>query len=284
MIASNEGMALLAPLFFFAVFSSGLQDDLLAAKLEPQTVKAWDQYVQWADGKVAREIAETGRFLIGDRLSPKDRKEYDRRLKEGQVYVAQMSGVIPPNQSFKEPGGEIHHWWAAVLVPKMKLADLITTLQDYDDHAGKFTEVERSKLRSKSGDTYWFYFRLKRKKAVVTAYYNTEQQCTYHPLGPDRLWSRSMADRIAELKDPGTSKEQELPPGNDRGFLWRLVSWWRFQQTPDGVIVECESASLSRNLPALASLVPGLPGYIRATAKESLESMLLTIRGFGTSK
>jgi hypothetical protein len=53
---------------------------------------------------------------------------------------------------------------------------------------------------------------------------------------------------------------------------------WRFQQTGDGVIVELESASLSRDIPALVRLIPGVSSYIRSTPRESLESVLLDIR------
>jgi len=56
------------------------------------------------------------------------------------------------------------------------------------------------------------------------------------------------------------------------------VSWWRFQQTEKGVIVECDSASLSRDIPLIVKLIPGVAAYIRSTPKESLESFLASIR------
>jgi hypothetical protein len=35
----------------------------------------------------------------------------------------------------------------------------------------------------------------------------------------------STATKIAELADAGTPAEHELPPGEDRGFLWRLNAY-----------------------------------------------------------
>jgi hypothetical protein len=271
----------MAPVVLFCCLALALpggQDELLAAKLEPRTVAAWDQYLAWADAKVSREVAEKGRLLIRDHLSPKDRADYDRVLRSGEVFLAKMSSVVPKGVHFEVPDGTIHHWWGAVLVPNVKLANLLVGLQDYDHHAGRFTEVERSKLVAKTGSTYRFTFRLKRVKYGISAYYNTDQECTYHPIAPDREWSRSDATRIAEIADPGKPGEYDKPVGDDSGYLWRMVSWWRFEENADGVIVECESATLSRSIPWV---LKWLGPVIEKIAKESLQSVLMTVRGFG---
>jgi hypothetical protein len=221
--------------------------------------------------------------MIGDRLSPKDRAEYDFVLRSAKVHLAKRSGVVPGGAKFKVPDGTVHHWWGAVLVPGIKLADLLPALQDYDRDAGRFTEVERSKLLSRDGNTYKFTFRLKRVKYGISAYFNTDQECTYHPVAADREWSRSIATRIAEIEDAGKPDEQEKPIGDDHGYLWRMMSWWRFQETPDGVIVECESATLSCGIPGFVEFVK-LSVIIENIARESLESVLLTVRGFGRSR
>jgi hypothetical protein len=67
-------------------------------------------------------------------------------------------------------------------------------------------------------------------------------------------------------------------PGEDRGFLWRLASWWRFQETDEGVIIELESASLSQNISWGIKVIPLVSAYIQSTPKETLESVLLSIR------
>jgi hypothetical protein len=155
---------------------------------------------------------------------------------------------------------------------------LLQFLQDYDGHAGNFADVERSKLISKAGNHYRFSFRLSRSKAFVTAYYNTEQECFYTFFGANRASSQSTATRIAQLENPGTPSEREKPPGNDDGYLWRLASWWRFEQRGSDLIVELESASLSRDIPAFLKFVPYISQYIRSTPKETLESVLASIR------
>ncbi len=255
-----------------------LAQPLLAEKLQPATVQAWDRYLAWADAKVQRELSDPKRFLIEDRLPPSERRAILQQVLGGAVVVRRTSGVVPAGVKFEVPDGEIHHWWGSILVPKISLAELLVFLKDYDHHAGRFADVERSRLLSHEGEKYRFYFRLRRSKAIVTAYYNTEQECVYTNHGPGRVSSRSTATKIAEIEDAGKPAEHERPPGDDRGFLWRLVSWWRFEETPQGVIVECESASLSRGIPTVVKLLPGVASYIRSTPKESLESVLLSIR------
>ncbi len=251
---------------------------LTAAELKNATVQAWNQYYQWADAKVRRELANPDTFLIQNRLSPGDRAELQRQVESGGIFVRRVTDVVPPGVRFGVPDGEIHHWWGSILLRNITLPQLIQFLQDYNHHAGKFSDVERSKLLSVEGNRYRVYFRFRRSKSFVTAVYNTEQDCEYQFYGEGKASSESVATKIAEIEDPGASSEREKVPGNDRGFLWRLVSWWRFEQRGKDVIVELESASLSRDIPSLIKFIPGVSGYIRSTPRESLESVLTSVR------
>jgi hypothetical protein len=249
-----------------------------AAELKKETVQAWDRYLQWAEERVNRELSDPNIFLIQNSLPSKEREALWRRLNTGEIVAGRMQSVVPSGVHFEVPSGEIHHWWGAILLRDVSLERLLQFLQDYDHHAGRFADVERSRLISKDGGHYRFFFRLRRSKAFVTAYYNTEQECLYANRGPHRVSSQSAATKIAEVENPGTGSEREMPPGNDRGFLWRLVSWWRFEQKGTDVMVELESASLSRDIPAIVKFLPGISGYIRSTPRESLESVLAGIR------
>ena len=249
-----------------------------AAELQKETVQAWNKYLQWAEQRVARELANPNVFLIQNTLPPKEKSEILQSLIRGEIVAKRMPSVVPQGISFNIPSGEIHHWWGTILLRNITLERLLRFLQDYDHHAGKFADVERSRLISNTGDRYRIFFRLRRSKAFVTAYYNTEQECLYTYYGPTRASSQSEAVKIAEIDDPGTSSERERQPGNDRGFLWRLVSWWRFEQKGTDVILELESASLSRDIPAVIKFMPGISNYIRSTPRESLESVLTSIR------
>jgi hypothetical protein len=255
-----------------------------AAELTGQTVQAWDQYLKWIQAHVSHALDDPNIFLIQNTLPKEERAALWQALNKEEIVARRMPSAVPKGVSFHVPDGEIHHWWGSILLRNVTLDRLLAFLQDYDKHAGKFSDVERSKLLSRSGDRYTFFFRVRRSKAFVTAYYNTEQTCVYKSHGTARVSSQSEATKIAEVENPGTREERELPPGNDRGFLWRLVSWWRFEQRGPDVIVELESASLSRDIPAAIRFMPGISGYIRSTPRESLESVLASIRTNMTAK
>jgi hypothetical protein len=270
----------MARIILFAAVFSILILPLAAADLKPETAQAWDQYLKWADAKVQREISDSGKFLLQNRFSPTEQASLRRQLESGGIVVREIKEVAPRDSHFNVPDGEIHHWWGTILLRNVEMSQLLNFLQDYDHHAGRFADVERSRLISKNGDHYQLYFRFRRSKSFVTAVYNTEQECQYTGYGPNRVFSRSIATRIAEVEDPGKASEREKKPGNDNGFLWRLVSWWRLEQIGKDMVVELESASLSRDIPTVVKLIPGLSGYIRSTPRESLESVLTSIRKY----
>jgi hypothetical protein len=263
-----------------ALFLLILTRPVLAAELKKETVQAWDRYFQWAQERANRELSDPNVFLIQNSLPPNERSALWQRLCAGEIVARRMPSAVPPGVHFEVPSGEIHHWWGSILLRNVSLDQLLQFLQDYDHHAGKFADVEQSRLILKDGNLYRFFFRLQRSKAFVTAYYNTEQECLYTNHGPHRVSSQSSATKIAELENPGANNEREKQPGDDRGFLWRLVSWWRFEQKGPDVIIELESASLSRDIPAFIKFLPGISSYIRSTPRESLESVLTSIRQY----
>jgi hypothetical protein len=92
----------------------------------------------------------------------------------------------------------------------------------------------------------------------------------------NRVWSRSMATKIAEIENPHSDNERERPEGHDRGFLWRMNSYWRYKQVEGGVIMECESITLSRSIPAVIKYF--VNPLIKKVARESMNRTLNSMR------
>ena len=243
-------------------------------KLQPKTVEAWNEYVRQTEARVARHHNEETGFLFTDSLSPEQRATARSQMAAGQVYVLHVGG-----SSREVEGGLIHDWLGAIWLPGAKLKPLLAWVQDYDAHSKYFQEVEHSKLLLRDGDVFKIYYRFRRKK-IVTVFYNTDHTVDYHVLseapGAGRAYSRSVATRIAEVQYPGGPKEREYPIGDDSGFLWRLNSYWRFKETPEGVFLECESISLSRGIPA--GLAWAIKGFVESVPEESLVNTLTSIR------
>ena len=149
--------------------------------------------------------------------------------------------------------------------------ELVGWLQNYDEHHRYFDEVESSRLVSRHEDDFEIFLRLRRKK-IITVHYNTEHFVRYRHHHDGRVSSVSYATSIAEIKNAGEATESEKPFGDDRGFLWRLNSYWRFEQVSDGVIVELESVSLSRGVPVAVRWLVGR--YLDSVPRESLEATL----------
>lgn len=174
------------------------------------------------------------------------------------------------------PGGLVHDWVGAVFIPGVKLEAVLRAVQDYDRHKNIYKpEVVDSRLLSHNGPDYKVYLRLL-KKQVLTVTLNTQHDVHYDPVEGLRASSRSYSSRIAEVDDAGKPSERELPAGRDHGFLWRLNSFWRFEEKDGGVYVECEAISLTRDVPrGLGWLINPI---IRNLPKDSLVNTLKATR------
>jgi hypothetical protein len=137
-----------------------------------------------------------------------------------------------------------------------------------------YDDVLESRLLDHDPDRFRIFMRI-RRESVLTLTYDTEHEVRYRRFG-DRATGTSVATRIAEVADAGTPRERVLAPGQDRGFLWRLNAYWRYEQVKDGVVIECESVSLSRSVPLL--LRPFVTGTVERIARESLEKTLVSLR------
>jgi hypothetical protein len=241
-----------------------------------QAVEAWDAYVASTERRIDEQLNSGGGFLAAHRLAPASAALALAPAKaSGLLYVAPVSTAGKPGAD-EVPGGLRHHWLAAVFVPGVKVEDVLAFVQDYDHQAGVFPDVLGSKLVSREGDYFEPWLRLRRTK-VITAVYDTTHSVWYRTHGPGRASSRSVATRIVELEKAGDSSAwRERPPGKDRGFLWRLNSYWRFLEADGGVIVECESLSLSRGIPAGLGWLVGR--FVNSIPRESLEQTLFGIR------
>ena len=260
--------------FFLLPIACLAVSDASAAKLQQETVKAWNEYIRVAEARISRELKSTEVFRAADHLDPETARFCKESLSEGEICVLNMQ-ESGNNDEVDIPDGKVHHWLGTALIRGAKIGDVIEWVQNYDRHEDYYDDVEKSQLISRKGNFFRIFLRLKRKK-VITVHYNTNHDVHYYPQGTGKLYSSSIATRIREIDNPGEADEQEKPEGNDNGFLWRLNSYWRFKQVDDGVIVDCESMSLSRSAPIAVKWM--VKSYINSVPRESLENALAPIR------
>jgi hypothetical protein len=262
-------------ILFSVIFCLATPLAAFAVVLQARTLLAWDTYVRLTEKRIADELKVESSFLRIDRMKPASAAKVQSTLKAGEVYAEHMKTLDAAGKEIDVPDGLIHHWYGAIFVPGIKTEPLVRWIQDYDQQSKYFKEVEKSKLISRDGDTFRTYLRLTRTK-VVTVHYNTEHTAVYRENGPGRASSQSVSTKIAEIDDAGTPSEKEFPVGKDSGYMWRLNSYWRFREQDGGVIIECESVSLSRAIPFGFGWLIG--SYLETIPRESLESALTSIR------
>jgi hypothetical protein len=135
--------------------------------------------------------------------------------------------------------------------------------------------VMRSKILRHNGDDFTIAMRLYKKK-VITTVLDTEHEVHYRFVDSTHAWSRSRTTRIQEVDDAGEKDERREPAGHDRGFLWRMNTYWRFEEKDGGTYVECQSISLTRDIPTGFGWLIG--PYVSSVPRESLTFTLATTR------
>jgi len=241
--------------------------DVAIVELSPATVQAFDEYVRTAETRIIQQ-AGSPQFLWSDGI-----RDGRKKLARGEVLAEPRVG----EGDIGVADGLIHDWIGAVFVPGVTLETVLRGVEDYDRAKVTYKpEVLDSKLLSHNGNDFHVYMRLVKSKAGVTAVLNTEHEVHYEQVSDTRWVSRSRTTRIAELVNPGRANERERSIGKDHGFLWRLNSYWRFEQRDGGVYLECEAISLSRSMPAgLGWLINPI---IRSLPKDSLSHTLRCAR------
>lgn len=243
------------------------------AELKPRTESAWSDYVAATERRIRAEQASEHGFLA---LDFQERAARARaRVRRGDILVSRVETRDADDADLDIPNGEVHHWRGSIFVPSATVDDVLHELgrplarRDFPEDVLESRVLEREGRRSR------VFLKLRRKK-IVTVHYNTEHEVEFTHHGDRRASSRSVATRIAELDHAETPRETEKPIGHDRGFLWRLNAYWRYEQVDGGVIIECESISLSRSVPSgFRWMVAPL---IKRAARESMERTLTAMR------
>jgi hypothetical protein len=252
----------------------------LAAELKPSTIAAFDRYQSAAESAIRRDIANPDTFLRIVRGDAQAKQRTLATLRRGDVAIERLRAG-DQGKNLDVPDGLIHHWVGAIFVPNVTVEKAVALLQDYDRHATVFgPAVQRSKLLEHDGDRFRLYLRFYMKK-VIAVTVNTESTAQFTRHDARHVTSLIHSTRIAEVENPNTQSERELPIGRDGGYLWRLNTYWRFLERDCGSYVVCESFTLTRGVTfcigwAIGPFITSIPrdtltATLTATRKELLK-------------
>ncbi len=232
--------------------------------LDGDLQQKYDAYIAATEARIQQEVHSTN-YLWAERSG-----ERWRRVRKGEVVVEPWN----PHGRSEFGNGLLHDWIGAMFVPATTLARVTSFLQDYASHKNYFRpEVVDSALVSHDGEDWKIRYRIV-KKYIITVVVNTDQTANYTQLSPTRLLSRSVATRIAEVKDAGGPGEREVDSRKETSIVWRLNTYWRLEEKDGGVYVECEAISLTRAAPRglrwiLNPIIRPLPGASLAHVLEA---------------
>ncbi len=242
-----------------------------AADLQPATLAAFTRYVQLTEARIAADEADPARFLWIDTLTGDHRRDALATLGRGEVAIERLQ-TLDHGRKITIDDGLIHHWVGTVFVPGATVDEAVALMQDYDHHADIFTPaITASRTISRDGNHFRVFLRFYMKK-VLAATVNTENDVDFLRPSADRAYSAIRSTRVAEVDDPGTPEEHEREPGHDSGFVWRLNTYWRFLQRDGGTYIQCESVSLSRDVPFGLGWI--IKPFITGVPRDALTFML----------
>ncbi|HJY85528.1 MAG TPA: SRPBCC family protein [Candidatus Acidoferrales bacterium] len=244
-------------------------------ELSQQALDAFERQVRLTEARVDQELGRGTGFLWMDTQSETKRRAAYAELRQGQVVIERLETLVD-GESIKCPHGLIHHWVGVIFVPGATLEQTLRLVEDYDHHADYYKpDVTRSKILEHHGNDYKVYLRFYRRK-ILTVVLDTEHEVHYFPMDATHAYSRSYSTRVTEVENPGKPDESQKPVGKDGGFLWRINTYWRFLERDGGTYVQCESVSLTRDIP------PGLGwllnGLVSSIPRESLTQTLTATR------
>lgn len=264
-----------ATVILMVVVGTSASAEPMEAILQSKTVEGFNRYAAAVEARIDQELRENAPFLDIERQAPTPLAKTMAALRRGDVIVTRAVERDGANKKIEIKGGMINHWRGTGYVPNVSLDVLLKTLQEPQADKHKQEDVISSRVVDTGENSQKLYLRLRRTK-LVTVVYDTEYDTNYRRLAPDRALSNSISTRIVEVENAGTPQERARPEGDDRGFMWRLYSYWRYKQVGDGVVVEVESLTLSRNLPMIIGVL--LRPVVNSTARDSITRTLTSMR------
>lgn len=230
-----------------------------AAELQPETLNAWNRYVEQAKARMHSRLETKSHFLWVD-----EKPDRARRVRNGEILVAPMNGT----GRIDVPNGLIHDWIGAAFFPNTTIDQVFDTTTEYSCYKDFYTPmVIDSRLLSRDGHESTFTMRWLKKALFVTAVMDADYKASYVVRDAKSRYGYVWSTRIQDVVNYGQPSESKLPPGTGTGFLWRLFSMSRFEERDGGVYVELEAMALSRTVPGcLAWLVGPFVSRLSQTA------------------
>ena len=234
------------------------------AEPAPAAIAAFNSYI----GAVESRLAEQHRSQNGVLAPVTSGPENEMRLRRGELIVEKLT----PSAGAELPGAMLHHWRGTAFAAGAKGADFERLMKDFNAYPQHFSpQVVQAKTLTQQGDRFQASIRV-RQRHVITVVMDTNYDITFERLDARHGYSISRSTRIAEIDSPGTSRERVLNSKEEHGFLWRLNTYWSYEERDGGLYMQIESVSLTRSIPTGLGWAVG--PFVESVPRESLEFTL----------
>ena len=234
--------------------------------LKPATTSAFEEYAKAQEASFHARWSGKKTFL-----QVEDSSAELARVLGGGLFIHSASG----DQPISIPGGLIHDWAGAVFLPRAPLDRVVHLLENFDAHKNFYPQVSDSRTIRRNGDEVTGYWRLQ-QKGLVPVSFNVEQDVTYRQVSQGKWVGQAYAKHIAEINPGLFARGREYPLGEGHGYLWRLYAYWSLEAREGGVLAECRTLSLSRDIPE--GLAWAVAPFIQKMPQDSLASTLEATR------
>jgi hypothetical protein len=231
----------------------------VAAQPTPEAATAFNSYVERVEGQLNAQHRSASSFL-----APVD----FARLRRGELIIDQLTS----GAGTELPGALLHDWRGTAFIAGGKAADFERLMKNFNAYPRVYApQILTARILSHDGDHFQTTMRV-RQKHVLTVVMDTTYDVTFGRLDAQRGSSISRSTQIAEIDSPGTAHERALGPGEEHGFLWRMNTYWSYEERDGGLYIEIESVTLSRSIPI--GLGWAIGPFIESVPRDSLEFTL----------
>lgn len=237
----------------------------VAGAVEPSSaaLAGFNSYVAKVDTRLAREHSSPATFLAGEGAAV---------LRRGDSAIEELT----PAGGEELPGALLHDWRGTAFVPAASAADFERVMENFSAYPQYYVpQVLSARVVARSGDHFQVLMRV-RQQRVITVVMDTTYDVTFARLDAQHGYSISRSTKIDEIASPGKHNEHALSPGDNPGFLWRMNTYWTYEQQDGGLFIQIESVSLTRSIPM--GLGWAIGPFIESVPRDSLA---FTLRATG---
>ena len=241
-----------------------LRNPPLFAEPSPAALAAFNIYARAVESRLAQHHRSPDNFLAlpGD---PATRAQ----LRSGQVLIEQLATPAAPSAL-------LHHWRATAFVPNATTADFEHLLQNFSAYPQNFApQIVSSTIICAHPPTP--------SSASAPASTTSSPSSSTPPATspsppstPPTATASPAAPASTRSPHPASPSEHALSPSDEHGFLYRLNTYWSYEQRDGGLYLQIESISLTRSIPH--GLAWAIQPYLESIPRESLVFTLTSAR------